>query len=75
MRIRPQLLGTAAIVTVLVLLGQVLEVRARSHSSAAIKKLLGLAPKTARLIQPDGSERDVPVADVKPGDLASRRSA
>src|SRR5262249_33882429 len=49
---------TAAVVTVLVLLGQVLEGRARSHTSGAIRQLLGLAPKTARLIQGD-QETDV----------------
>jgi Cu+-exporting ATPase len=59
---------TAAMVTVLVLLGQVLEIRARSRTSSAIKKLLGMAPKTARLIRPDGTEGDVPVELVQPGD-------
>jgi Cu+-exporting ATPase len=59
---------TAAMVTVLVLLGQVLEIRARSRTSSAIKKLLGLAPKTARLIRPDGTEGDVPLELVQPGD-------
>jgi len=58
----------AAIITVLVLLGQVLELRARSQTSGAIKALLGLAPKTARLIGHDGSEIDVPLDQVKPGD-------
>jgi Cu+-exporting ATPase len=60
---------TAAVVTVLVLLGQVLEIRARSQTSGAIRKLLGLAPKTARLVRPDGSEVDVPLVQVKPGDI------
>jgi Cu+-exporting ATPase len=59
--------AAAAIVT-LVLLGQVLELRARSRTGAAIRALLGLAPKTARLIDRDGSERDVPLEHVKPGD-------
>jgi Cu+-exporting ATPase len=59
---------TAAVVTVLVLLGQVLEVRARSYTSAAIRKLLGLAPRTARLIRADGSEVDVPLDQVQSGD-------
>lgn len=59
---------TAATVTVLVLLGQVLEVRARSHTSSAIKKLLGLAPKTARVVR-DGAEADVPLAEVQRGDV------
>ena len=58
----------AAIITTLVLLGQVLELRARSETSAAIKALLGLAPKTARLVREDGSEVDVPLDQVKPGD-------
>jgi Cu+-exporting ATPase len=54
-------------VTVLVLLGQVLELRARSRTSAAIKALLGLAPKTARRVSGD-REEDVPIADVQVGD-------
>jgi Cu+-exporting ATPase len=49
----------AAVITSLVLLGQVLELRARSRTSSAIKALLGLAPKTARVIKPDGTEQDV----------------
>ncbi len=57
---------TAAVITVLVLLGQVLELRARSRTSAAIKALLGLAPKTARRIT--CHEEDVPLADVHVGD-------
>jgi Cu+-exporting ATPase len=59
---------TAAVVTVLVLLGQVLEVRARSRTSGAIRRLLGLAPKTARRLTPDGREEDVPLVAVRPGD-------
>jgi Cu+-exporting ATPase len=59
----------AAVITTLVLLGQVLELRARSRTSIAIKALLGLAPKTARLIQKGGTEQDVPVEQVKAGDL------
>jgi len=58
----------AAVITTLVLLGQVLELRARSETSAAIKALLGLAPKTARLIREDGTEVDTPLDQVKPGD-------
>ncbi len=58
----------AAVITVLVLLGQVLELRARSQTSSAIKALLGLAPRTARRMRPDGSEEDVPLEDVQPGD-------
>jgi P-type Cu+ transporter len=57
----------AAVIVVLVLLGQVLELRARGRTSAAIRSLLGLAPKTARRIDGDGSERDVPLADVHVG--------
>lgn len=59
----------AAVITALVLLGQVLELQARSQTSSAIKMLLGLAPKTARLHHADGSETDIPLEDVKPGDL------
>src|ERR1051325_5742167 len=59
--------AAAAIVT-LVLLGQVLELRARSRTSAAIKALLGLAPKTARLVREDRREEDVPLEQVHPGD-------
>ncbi|MGA7792475.1 MAG: heavy metal translocating P-type ATPase [Candidatus Acidiferrales bacterium] len=58
----------AAAITTLVLLGQVMELRARSRTGAAIKALLGLAPKTARLIRGDGSESDVSLDDVKPCD-------
>ncbi len=58
----------AAVITTLVLLGQVLELRARSQTSQAIKALLGLAPKTARRIREDGSEEDVPLDQVRPGD-------
>ena len=58
--------AAAAIVT-LVLLGQVLELRARSQTGAAIKALLGLAPKSARLIRDDGSEADVPLDQVQVG--------
>ncbi|HET6217626.1 MAG TPA: heavy metal translocating P-type ATPase [Acidobacteriaceae bacterium] len=59
----------AAVITVLVLLGQVLELRARSRTSGAIQALLGLAPKTARRISSDGSEADVAVTEVAMGDL------
>lgn len=58
----------AAVIVVLVLLGQVLELRARSRTSSAIRNLLGLAPKTARKIEPDGTERDVPLEHVHVGD-------
>ena len=58
----------AAVITVLVLLGQVLELKARSQTSSAIKALLGLAPKTARRLGDDGSEQDVPLVQVVVGD-------
>ena len=58
----------AGVIVTLILLGQVLELRARSHASSAIKELLGLAPKTARRVESDGSERDVPLDDVQVGD-------
>lgn len=57
----------AAVITTLVLLGQVLELRARSQTGAAIKQLLGMAPKTARLIREDGSEEDIPLEQVEVG--------
>jgi Cu+-exporting ATPase len=59
--------AAAAIVT-LVLLGQVLELKARSRTGAAVKALLGLAPKTARRLRDDGSEEDVPLDEVHLGD-------
>ena len=55
----------AAMITVLVLLGQVLELKARSQTSSAIRSLLRLAPKTARLIKPDGQEEDVPLEHIQ----------
>jgi len=58
----------AAVIISLTLLGQLLELKARSQTSAAIKSLLGLAPKTARRIGPDGAEEDVPVGQVHVGD-------
>jgi Cu+-exporting ATPase len=58
----------AAVIVTLVLLGQVLELRARHRTGAAIRALLGLAPKIARLIDADGSERDVPLDKVRVGD-------
>ena len=64
----PVYFEAAAVITTLVLLGQVLELKARSQTSAAIKALLGLAPKTARRIEPDGSEQDVPLDQVQVGD-------
>ncbi|MBF6649771.1 heavy metal translocating P-type ATPase [Methylobacter sp. BlB1] len=65
----PVYFEAAAVITTLVLLGQVLELRARSRTGAAIKMLLGLAPKTACLVRKDGSERDVPLEQVQPGDV------
>ncbi len=64
----PVYFEAAAIITTLVLLGQVLELKARSSTSAAIRTLLGLAPKTARRINPDGSEVDVTLDQVMKGD-------
>jgi Cu+-exporting ATPase len=58
----------AAVITVLVLLGQVLELGARRRTTGAIRALLGLAPKTARVVRADGREEDVPLDDVVPGD-------
>ncbi len=58
----------AAVIVTLVLLGQVLELRARSRTGAAIRALLGLAPKTARRVTPDGRDEDVAVDQIVPGD-------
>src|SRR5947209_7570799 len=58
----------AAVIVTLVLLGQVLELKARSRTGAAIRALLGLAPKTARRVREDGTEEDVPLDEVQPGD-------
>jgi Cu+-exporting ATPase len=60
---------SAAVVTVLILLGQVLEIRARTQTTGAIRKLLGLAPKTARVIRPNGQEEDVELSRVRVGDI------
>ena len=64
----PVYFEAAAVITVLVLLGQVLELRAREATSGAIRALLDLAPKTARRLGEDGSEEDVPVDTVAVGD-------
>ncbi len=64
----PLYFEAAAVITTLVLLGQVLELRARSRTSSALRALLGLAPKTARLVRPGGVEEDVPIERVAPGD-------
>lgn len=63
----------AAVITTLVLVGQVLELRARSRTSSAIKALLGLAPKVARRIAADGTETDVPLETIGVGDLVRVR--
>jgi Cu+-exporting ATPase len=60
---------SAAVITILVLLGQVLELRARAQTSGAIRALLDLAPKTAYLVADDGSEREVPLHSVAVGDV------
>ena len=65
----PVYFEAAAVITTLVLLGQVLELRARSATGAAIRALLGLAPKTARRVNDDGSEEDIPLEHVHVGDL------
>ncbi|MCC6807310.1 MAG: heavy metal translocating P-type ATPase [Deltaproteobacteria bacterium] len=65
----PVYFEAAAVITTLVLLGQVLELRARRKTSGAIRKLLGLAPKTARRIGSDGVEADVPLTHIHVGDL------
>jgi P-type Cu+ transporter len=58
----------ASVIVTLILLGHVLELKARSQTNAAVKQLLGLAPKTARRINKDGSEEDVPLGQVQMGD-------
>jgi Cu+-exporting ATPase len=64
----PVYFEAAAVITTLVLLGQVWELKARSQTSSAIKALLGLAPKTARRVAADGTEEDVPLDEVRVGD-------
>ncbi len=68
MGVVPVYFEAAAVITTLVLLGQVLELRARSQTNTAIKLLLGLAPKTARIVRDDGHEEDIPLEHVQPGD-------
>ena len=65
----PVYFEAAAVIMALVLLGQVMELRARSQTSAAIKLLLGLAPKTARIVRSDGNEEDIPLEQVQPNDV------
>lgn len=67
MGVLPLYFEPAAVITTLVMLGQVLELRARSQTTRALKALLNLAPKTARLVE-QGNERDIPVAEIKVGD-------
>lgn len=65
----PVYFEAAAVITALVLLGQVLELRVRSRTNAAIKMLLGLAPNTARIVRDEGTEEDIPLEQVKLGDI------
>ncbi|REJ77211.1 MAG: copper-translocating P-type ATPase [Acidobacteria bacterium] len=67
--VAPVYFEAAAVITALVLLGQVLELRARSATSKALEMLLGLAPRTARRIEPGGAEHDVDLAAIEVGDL------
>lgn len=64
----PLYFEAATVIVTLVLVGQVLELRARSQTGNAIRALLGLAPKTARKVMPDGSEKDIPLEHVQVGD-------
>jgi Cu+-exporting ATPase len=64
----PLYFEAAAVIVTLVLLGQVLELRARSQTSSAIRALLDLAPKRARRLRDDGTDEDIPLEDVVPGD-------
>ncbi|MCC6208275.1 MAG: heavy metal translocating P-type ATPase [Gammaproteobacteria bacterium] len=68
MGVVPVYFEAAAVITTLVLLGQVLELRARSRTNAAIKLLLGLSPKVARIVRENGREEDIPMEQVQPGD-------
>ncbi len=60
---------TAAVIITLILLGRFLEAKAKGKTSEAIKKLMGLQPKTARLVSPDGTEKDIPINEVKVADI------
>ena len=64
---------SAAVIVTLVLLGQVMELRARAATGAAVRALLDLAPKTARVVRPDGTEHDVPLDSVGVGDVVRVR--
>jgi P-type Cu+ transporter len=68
----PAYFDTAVVITALVLLGQILELRARGRTSSALKQLLGLAPRTARVLR-SGAEIDVPITDVRVGDVCRVR--
>ncbi len=68
MGVVPVYFEASAVIVALVLMGQVLELRARSHTNAAIKLLLGLTPKTARIVREDGKEEDIALEQVQPGD-------
>ena len=65
----PVYFEAAAVITALVLLGQVLELRARSQTNAAIRLLLGLAPNSARIVRDNGTEQDIPLEQVQPGNI------
>ena len=65
----PVYFEASSTIMALVLLGQVMELRARSQTSAAIRLLLGLAPKTARIVRDDGNEEDIPLEQVQPNDV------
>jgi len=69
MGVVPVYFEAASVITALIILGQVLELRARSRTNAAIKLLLGLAPNTARIVRDDGTEEDIPLQQVKAGDI------
>ena len=64
----PVYFEAAAVIVSLVLLGQVLELKARNQTGAALRALLSLAPKTARLVRPDGTDEDVMLESVSIGD-------
>ena len=68
----PLYFDTAAVIVTLILLGRTLEARARVHTSDAIRRLIGLSPRTARILR-DGAERDVPIDDVRAGDIVRVR--
>ena len=70
----PLYFEAAAVITTLVLLGQVLELRARSQTNSALKELLGLAPKTAHIVLDDGTEKEISLAEVEVGTKLRVRS-